>query len=506
MPSTYAPPAVAGRHARGSAAQAAFEQREKATIAAIRALRQPACPRTERDRLRQAAVQRNLPLAHRLARGFQHRGESLEDLLQVAALALVKAVDGYDPGRERSFTGYATPTILGEIKRHFRDRVWTVHVPRGLQERCLEVTRIRGELTQRLHRAPSAGEIADAMGVTEAEVRVTEASTSAYRADSLNRPVSAGESACERQDFLSAPDDELEHLHDRLTLQAAIRRLAPRARHVLDRYFFGNLTQAQIADELGTSQMSVSRLLAQSVTHLRAELADQPGAGGDGEALDAPVRTYTAGPGCVVATVHGVALDDDSADRLRDTLIDLAMSRRTRTLVVDLRRVTEPDQALVRVLWHTHRACGHAGTRLYVVNAGAPVHDLLRRTGLTRLFPCRPVTPPRSAPTATRTSALPAQPAPARAEDTRPAPVATVPGSPPAARSCPSDPRRHRAGDRGVSGRRRVQPRSQPARFSPLGSTHRPVPPDHACPQQRSGSATRAATGRSPPTPSERKT
>ncbi|WP_412102978.1 sigma-70 family RNA polymerase sigma factor [Plantactinospora sp. KLBMP9567] len=121
-------------------------------------------------------LRRNLPFAHRLARGYRDRGENLDDLLQDAALALIKAVDGYDPDRGTSFTAYARPTILGELKRHFRARAWGVHIPRQLQERCLEVTLARADLTQRLQRTPSVPDIAAALGLTEDGVRATDAS------------------------------------------------------------------------------------------------------------------------------------------------------------------------------------------------------------------------------------------------------------------------------------------------------------------------------------------
>ncbi|MDY7091084.1 MAG: sigma factor, partial [Actinomycetota bacterium] len=184
--------------------------REAVTAEAFRRMRQAGCPRTERDRLRDDILWWNLPVAHRLARGYRQRGENLDDLLQVAALALVKAVDGYDPDRGFSFTAYAQPTILGELKRHFRDRVWGVHVPRQLQERCLEVTRARTDLAQRLQRTPSVSEIAATLGVTDDDVRATDASASAYRCESLNRRVGFDDDACERQDLLGERDAALD--------------------------------------------------------------------------------------------------------------------------------------------------------------------------------------------------------------------------------------------------------------------------------------------------------
>ncbi|GAA3939482.1 hypothetical protein Aau02nite_48390 [Amorphoplanes auranticolor] len=371
------------------------DQRDRESIEIIRLMRDPDCPAAERGRLREQVVRWNLPLARGLASRYQHRGETLDDLIQVAALALVKAADGYDPERGHSFTGYAAPTILGELKRHFRDRVWAVHVPRRLQERCLEATRTRTELAQRLHRAPSAAEIATAMGVTEAEVRATEASASAYRADSLNRPVGGHDDAAERQDLLGYEDGSLEAMCNRLTVRAVVDRLPGRERQIIEGYFFGDRTQAQIAGELRTSQMSVSRLLSRTVAKLRDRLTDQ--------AASAPrqplpnsagvrVRTHRVRPGYLVAAVRG-RLDAEGVADMRDALVDLAVTHRPPMLIVDLRHVRDAAATVAGALLDAYRAGGHTGTRLCVVNVPAQLHVLLCRAGLHRLFACRPVRP-----------------------------------------------------------------------------------------------------------------
>jgi RNA polymerase sigma-70 factor (sigma-B/F/G subfamily) len=323
------------------------DQRDLATVKAIRLMRRPGCPDAERDRLREQVVSWNLPLAHGLARGYRDRGESLEDLCQVAALALVKAVDNFDPDRGTCFAGYATPTILGEVKRHFRDRVWSVHVPRQLQERCLDVTRTRAELIQRLGRSPSTAEIAAALGVTEAQVSATELSTWAYRADSLNRRVGPDQDACERQDLLGEPDRALEVLCDRVTLEAALDRLPDRARHVVHRYFFDNRTQDQIAAEIGLSQMSVSRLLAHTLAQLRAQLAPEA-AGRDEGNRGLRVRTHEARPGCLVVTICGRHTGVRQTTELRDALVQIALTDRPATLVVDLRTLVQPSDRIAR--------------------------------------------------------------------------------------------------------------------------------------------------------------
>ncbi|SCL25607.1 RNA polymerase sigma-B factor [Micromonospora nigra] len=383
---------------------AGAERREQATVAAIRRLRDPRCPGGERDRLRHTVVRWNLPLARQLARRYQHRGEALDDLQQVAALALVKAVDGYDPDRGHTFTGYAVPTLLGELKRHFRDRVWSVHVPRRLQERCLEVTRARDDLTQRLHRRPSTTELAAALGISAAEVRATEGTRSAYRADSLNRPAGTDDDSCERQDLLGARDEALEAVCDRETLRAAVARLTPRARHVVSRYFYGHRTQGQIAVELGTSQMTVSRVLTRALATLRtmlSERAAEPLPTGSGHG-NLRVRVYGAGRGHLIGAVGAVGAVGDVGDaaaaaRLRQLLVDLARTRRPRTLTVDLRHTGRLPMAAVRALLDARRVCADVEARFCLVNVTPEVYDPLCRIGLDRLLDIRPATLPPAA-------------------------------------------------------------------------------------------------------------
>ncbi|MCA2219039.1 sigma-70 family RNA polymerase sigma factor [Jidongwangia harbinensis] len=367
-------------------------EREQATTEAIRRMRRAGCPRAEREQLREHVVRWQLPLAERLARGYRNRGEDLDDLRQVAALALVKAIAGFDPDRGSTFVGYATPTILGEVKRHFRDRVWSVHVPRQLQERCLDATRVRAELVQRLQRSPSLREVAEALGVTETEARTTEASASAYRPDSLNRRVGFEHDSAERQDLLGDDDPELDNLGDRVTVRDAIETLPARARYVVHRYYFEHRTQDQIAAELGTSQMTVSRVLAHALAQLRTRLSTGAAEDdGSGTADRLRVRIYEARPGCLVATV-AVPAGEFPAARLRAVLIDIAVTRRPRMLVLDLRRLGHCSPLVARVLMDTHRACAHVGASLHVLNVAVELFELLHHAGITRLLPCRPVT------------------------------------------------------------------------------------------------------------------
>ncbi|GAB7044675.1 hypothetical protein JCM9533A_85260 [Catenuloplanes niger JCM 9533] len=438
------------------------DDREPATVEALRRMHRPGCPPRERERLREEVLRRNLSLAHRLAARYRDRGEHLDDLRQVAALALVKAVDGYDPGRGGNFTAYAHPTITGELKRHFRDRVWSVHLPRQVQERSLDVTRARAELTQRLQHTPSASEIATVLGVTEADVRATDASASAYRCESLNHR-SGSDDAPERLDLLGDRDSALDAVSDRVALETTLAELPVRVRHVVRRYFFDNRTQDQIASELGTSQMTVSRLLAGALARLRTLLSD------DAEVLSAtpaeePLRTCETEPGVLVATVTGHAV-------WRDALIGLVVSRRPRTLVVDLRRLRCPAAGIARALIDLYRASGHTGSGLRVVNLTPQQHAALRAYGVTRLVACQvrtPAVPPR-----------PAQPSDGYGDDrpTRPfRPSAAPAGSDrPAARPTARTPAPPAVGD--AEGRRRCFASVRPGQATRTAEPELPVPP-----------------------------
>jgi RNA polymerase sigma-B factor len=219
--------------------------------------------------VREVLLIRHRPLAIHLARRFQGRGESQEDLEQVATLALLKAIDRVDPERDVRFSTFATVTITGELKRHLRDRGWAVRVPRPIQELAIGVMRATGTLTQQLGRSPTVSELAGQVG--ESEERVIEAldASRAYSADSLDAPglVEAGQPPLGR---LADEDDRFETLDAWQTLAPLIRDLPERERTILYLRFFEEKTQSEIADELGISQMHVSRLLARSLEYLRS--------------------------------------------------------------------------------------------------------------------------------------------------------------------------------------------------------------------------------------------
>ncbi len=223
----------------------------------------------DRPRVRERLIEMYVPLAEYLARRFRNRGEPLDDLVQVANLGLIKSVDGYDPGRGAAFTSYAIPMIVGELKRHFRDKGWDVRVPRRLQELRLEITKASSDLAQQLGRSPTVADIATHLGVSEEDVIEGLDSGHAYRALSLQAPVAGEEPSTELVDLIGDLDPDLENVEDREALRPLIARLPQREQRIIAMRFFGNMTQSQIAAQLGISQMHVSRLLSHALGVLR---------------------------------------------------------------------------------------------------------------------------------------------------------------------------------------------------------------------------------------------
>ncbi len=219
-------------------------------------------------------IERFLPLARQLARRYQRGDEPLDDLVQVASLGLVKAIDRFDPTRDVAFSSFAVPTILGEIKRHFRDRTWSVRVPRDLQELTLTVDRAVSTLTNDLHRPPSVTEIAEAVGSTEEQVLEALEASGAYRATSLSAPRGSEDDAgASLADTLGGDDRGFELAEQRATLQRLLATITPREREVLRLRFEQDLTQAEIGERIGVSQMQVSRLIRQTIARLREAAA-----------------------------------------------------------------------------------------------------------------------------------------------------------------------------------------------------------------------------------------
>jgi RNA polymerase sigma-B factor len=225
-----------------------------------------------RQQVRGALVELHLPLVEYLARRFRNRGEWLDDLTQVATIGLIKSIDRFDLARGVEFSTYATPTIVGEIKRHFRDKGWAVRVPRRLQELKLALTKAIGDLAQREGRAPTVSELAAHLQMSEEDVLEGLESANAYSTVSLDAPDSGDEDAPAVADSLGIMDDALEGVEYRESLKPLLERLPPREKRILLLRFFGNMTQSQIAAELGISQMHVSRLLARTLAQLREGL------------------------------------------------------------------------------------------------------------------------------------------------------------------------------------------------------------------------------------------
>ncbi|TWV33856.1 RNA polymerase sigma factor SigF [Streptomyces misionensis] len=227
----------------------------------------------ERRALRDELVRLWLPMAERIAVRFRGRGESLEDLYQVAALGLVKAVDHYDPARGRAFEAYAVPTITGEIKRHFRDHMWTLHVPRRVQDLRNRVRTAVKELSQSSApgRPPTVAEIAAYTELDEDEVRTGMEALECFSALSLDAEV-AGTDGYALGDSLGGPDPGYDLVVDRAAVKPCLAALPERERTILYLRFFGGMTQSRIAQQLGISQMHVSRLLSGCFDRLREEL------------------------------------------------------------------------------------------------------------------------------------------------------------------------------------------------------------------------------------------
>jgi RNA polymerase sigma-B factor len=221
---------------------------------------------------REELVRLHLPLVEYLARRFRNRGEPYDDLVQVATIGLIKSVDRFDSDRGVEFSTYATPTIVGEIKRHFRDKGWTIRVPRRLQELKLSLGKATAELAQRNGRAPTVAELASYLEMSEEEILEGMESAHAYSAISLDAPEGGSVDAPSVADSLGAEDDGLEGVEYRESLKPLLERLSAREKRILMLRFFGNQTQSQIAHELGISQMHVSRLLARTLAQLREGL------------------------------------------------------------------------------------------------------------------------------------------------------------------------------------------------------------------------------------------
>lgn len=230
-------------------------------------------PPGQQEALREQVVTLNMELAGNLARRYHRRGIAEDDLRQVAFLGLLKAVRGFCPDRSDSFTAYAIPTIRGELRRHFRDSGWTVRPPRRIQELQARVRAVEADLIHELHRSPTVKELAEAVGAAVEDVTETVAATSCFSPLSLDAPTS--DDGPDLGSTLVATDRDLASAEARLLLGSAVRQLGERDRTVLDLRFFQGLTQQEIGDQLGISQMQVSRILTRILAQLRGEIVGE---------------------------------------------------------------------------------------------------------------------------------------------------------------------------------------------------------------------------------------
>jgi RNA polymerase sigma-B factor len=225
-------------------------------------------------------------MAAYLARRFAGRGEPLADLTQVAVIGLIKSVDRFDTTHGAPFASYAIPTILGELKRHFRDTAWNVRVPRRLQELKLQLAKASDDLAQLQRRSPTTAELAARLGVTPQEVLLARAAATAYRPVSVDQPAPGHDDLC-LIDLLPVTDHDVEAVDNRETLCMLLAELSSRERLVIRMRFYSDMTQAQIAAQIGVSQMHISRMLARSMTRLH-----------DGMLADAGTRVAASPHAC----------------------------------------------------------------------------------------------------------------------------------------------------------------------------------------------------------------
>ncbi len=224
---------------------------------------------------RQLLIERYMSLVRSLARRYASRGEQLDDLVQIGAIGLIKAIDRFDIDRGVELTTYATPNIIGEIKRHFRDHGWAVRVPRGLQELSIQVMRVVEQLTGELGRSPTIPELAEATGTSEEEVLEALETSRAYSPLSLSVGSSDDDDELDPLESIGADDHEFEVSEDRAVLEPGMRALDERERLILQLRFYEGLTQSQIAQRIGISQMHVSRLIRRALEKVRAEIAPE---------------------------------------------------------------------------------------------------------------------------------------------------------------------------------------------------------------------------------------
>jgi RNA polymerase sigma-B factor len=229
----------------------------------------------EFTRQRERIVTRCLQLADHVARHYDRRGENLEDLTQVARIGLMNAVNRFDPAKSSSFLGFAVPTMMGEVRRHFRDHGWSMHVPRRIRDRHGQITKATAQLTHDLGRAPTATELSELLDLDREEVVESLVAAASYNVHSIDAPVAGGDGSPRMlADTIGDVDAEFDHITDREAVRPLLAALPERERTILYLRFFASMTQSQIAERVGVSQMHVSRILERTLCQLRDQLAD----------------------------------------------------------------------------------------------------------------------------------------------------------------------------------------------------------------------------------------
>jgi RNA polymerase sigma-B factor len=255
-------------------ASSGVEITRRRSAALFAELRDLSASQPTRDDAREGLVHLHLPLVEHCARRFRNRGEPFEDLVQVGTIGLLKSIDRFDLDYGVEFSTYATPTIIGEIKRYFRDKGWAIRVPRRLQELRMQIGSASAELTQSLGRSPTPRELAQQIGCSVEEILEGIESSNAYSTLSLDASDDSDDGAATMLDALGVEDENLEHVEIRESIKPLLDRLDAREKRILLLRFFKNMTQSQIAEEIGVSQMHVSRLLSRTLEQLRTSMEE----------------------------------------------------------------------------------------------------------------------------------------------------------------------------------------------------------------------------------------
>jgi RNA polymerase sigma-B factor len=265
-----------GQRASGDVLSDAADLTRQRSAELFALLRDPGASRAEQATAREDLVHLHLPLVEHCARRFRNRGEPFEDLVQVGTIGLIKSVDRFEADRGVEFSTYATPTIIGEIKRYFRDKGWAIRVPRRLQELRMQIVATTAEVTQTLGRSPTPRELAERIGCSVEEIIEGMESSNAYSTLSLDATDGGEETGGSMLDALGIDDPDLEHVEVRESIKPMLDQLDPREKRILVLRFFKNMTQTQIAEEIGISQMHVSRLLTRTLDQMRVAMQDAP--------------------------------------------------------------------------------------------------------------------------------------------------------------------------------------------------------------------------------------